>query len=125
MVMLHFSGNFNVFVCVFLQRTPVLLLTGGLSPTRKFWGVVLLLQPASLSTGWVNSRRRNSLVWDKLTFLLFCAQLTATEGRCHDDTKYHVFSPPSTELSGTFFSCHSHFSLVLIFFGLLITSLST
>lgn len=52
----------SLFLCVFPQRTRVQVVTGRPSPTRRSWGVVLLLQPVSLSTGWVNSRRRNSLV---------------------------------------------------------------
>lgn len=114
-----FSGNFYVFVCVFLQRTQGWLQTGGPSPTRKFWEVVLLLQPASLSTGWVNSRRRNSLVRDKLNFSLILYSANSHR-RLQDERKYHSFSPPSLELLWTyflniFFPCHSYFSFHSVF----------
>lgn len=54
------------------QRRPVLRPTEGLSLTSKFSGVVLLPQPASLLTGWANSRRKRSLVWPRLRFPFLC-----------------------------------------------------
>lgn len=51
------------------QRSRALWPTGGLSLTSKFSGVVSPLRPASLSTGWGNSRRRSSLVGTASPFL--------------------------------------------------------
>lgn len=77
------------FICVCLciccfQRIQVQLPTRGPSRMRRCSGVGWLPPPASLSTGWANSRRRNSLVRNKHNFIqylwllccFFCATFT-------------------------------------------------
>lgn len=85
--------------------------TGGLSPTRTSSGVVWLLQPASLSTGRVNSRRRNWRVrrdesrrlwsWRVSSFFQCCCFTTDCTADC---CPYDTAPNYSTKLQRVFFN---------------------